>query len=105
MDLSDFYKHPIIQAPMAGGATTPQLVAAVSEAGGIGSLAAPLLSAQALLEQAEKIRALTLRPFAINLFVLQPPPPTDEEIRRGIELLRPIWEPLGWGTLPLPQKW
>ena len=28
--------HPIIQAPMAGGATTPELVAAVSEAGALG---------------------------------------------------------------------
>lgn len=33
-------KFPIIQAPMAGGVTTPELVAAVSNAGGLGSLAA-----------------------------------------------------------------
>jgi len=33
-------EHPIVQAPMAGGPTTPKLVAAVSNAGGLGSLCA-----------------------------------------------------------------
>src|SRR5437764_648930 len=37
--------HPIIQAPMGGGATTPALVAAVSEAGALGFIGAPYLSA------------------------------------------------------------
>ena len=44
MELMDLCRYPIIQAPMAGGATTPELVAAVSNAGGIGALAAPLLA-------------------------------------------------------------
>lgn len=64
---------PIIQAPMAGGITTPALVAAVCEAGGLGSLAAPLLSPARLLEDVAAIRALTGRPFAVNLFVLDEP--------------------------------
>jgi len=37
-------KHPILQAPMAGGPTTPDLVAAVSNAGGLGSLGAGYLT-------------------------------------------------------------
>jgi nitronate monooxygenase len=105
MDLTDFYQHPLIQAPMAGGATTPELVAAVSNAGGIGSLAAPLLSPQTIIEQSAKVRALTSRPFALNLFVLRTPQPADEDVARAIELLRPVWETLGWDTLPRPAKW
>lgn len=60
---------PLIQAPMAG-ATTPELVAAVSNAGGLGSLGAGYAEPQAVLDQAARIRALTDRPFALNLFVL-----------------------------------
>lgn len=60
---------PLIQAPMAGS-TTAELVAAVSAAGGLGSLGAGYFEPQAILEQAARIRAITDRPFAINLFVL-----------------------------------
>src|SRR5690349_24899520 len=35
---------PIVQAPMGGGPSTPELVAAVSNAGGLGSLGAPYLT-------------------------------------------------------------
>jgi nitronate monooxygenase len=105
MELIDFSRCPIIQAPMAGGATTPELVAAVSNAGGIGSLAAALLSPQAIAEQVAKIRALTQRAFMVNMFVLQTPNPSTEEIARAGELLRPVWEPLGWTALPTPAKW
>jgi len=61
--------HPLIQAPMSGS-TTPALVAAVSNAGGLGSMGAGYLEPQAILEQAVQVRALSDRPFAINLFVL-----------------------------------
>ncbi|WP_266157937.1 NAD(P)H-dependent flavin oxidoreductase [Dyella silvatica] len=61
--------HPLIQAPMAGS-TTPALVAAVSHAGGLGSLGAGYLSPQAILEQCAQISAQTDRPYAVNLFVL-----------------------------------
>ncbi|KPV44531.1 nitronate monooxygenase [Alicyclobacillus ferrooxydans] len=63
---------PIIQAPMAGGPTTPQLVAAVSSAGGLGSLGAGYMSANGLQRAIRDIRELTDRPFAVNLFI-----PTD----------------------------
>jgi nitronate monooxygenase len=106
MELMDLYRYPIIQAPMAGGANTPELVAAVSNAGGIGALAAPLLSPQTMMAQAERVRALTTRPFMLNLFVQpSPPQPAAEEISRAAELLKPLWEPLGWSALPVPQKW
>jgi nitronate monooxygenase len=51
---------PIVQGPM-NGASPPELVAVVSNARGLGSLAASLLSPQAILESAKKVRALTGR--------------------------------------------
>lgn len=65
-------RHPIIQAPMAGGTTTPELVAAVSEAGGLGSIGAGYMSPAALAEALTATRARTARPFAVNLFIPQP---------------------------------
>jgi nitronate monooxygenase len=59
----------LIQAPMAGS-TTPDLVAAVSRAGGLGSLGAGYLEPQAMLDQAAQVRRLTDCPYAIGLFVL-----------------------------------
>lgn len=52
------------------GSTPPALVAAVSNAGGLGSLGAGYLEPQAILDQAAQIRALGDRPYAIGLFVL-----------------------------------
>ena len=65
-------EHPIVQAPMAGGPTTPELVAAVSNAGGLGSLGAAYLSPETLREQIREIRNLTEGPFNVNLFVPSP---------------------------------
>jgi nitronate monooxygenase len=59
---------PIIQAPMAGGGSTPRLAAAVSEAGGLGSVAGGLLSPDDLRAAIREVRGLTSRPFAVNLF-------------------------------------
>lgn len=59
---------PIIQAPMGGGPSTPELVAAVSNAGGLGSLGAPYLTPGQILDAVRRIRALTDKPFAVNLF-------------------------------------
>ena len=61
-------EHPIVLGPMAGGAGSPALVAAVSNAGGLGSFGAAYLSPQQILDAARDIRALTSKPFALNLF-------------------------------------
>jgi len=61
---------PIVQAPMAGGATTPELIAAVSNAGGLGSLGAGMTAPEVLTGQIDSIKALTDRAFAVNLMVL-----------------------------------
>ncbi|WP_242395687.1 NAD(P)H-dependent flavin oxidoreductase [Anaeromyxobacter oryzisoli] len=60
--------HPIFLAPMAGGPSTPELVAAVSSAGGLGSLGAAYLSRAQVADACARIRALTDRPFGVNLF-------------------------------------
>ena len=65
---------PVVQAPMAGGPSTPSLVTAVGEAGGLGFLAAGYRTAEALAEQIEGVRAATTAPFGVNVFVPQPRP-------------------------------
>ncbi|PTL82453.1 nitronate monooxygenase family protein [Vitiosangium sp. GDMCC 1.1324] len=67
-------EHPIIQAPMAGGATTPELVAAASNAGGLGSTGAALMEPEDIVKHSRRVRELTDKPFAINLFAPLPAP-------------------------------
>lgn len=88
-------RHPLIQAPMAGGATTPELVAAVSNAGALGSFAAATLSPAAMREGVARLRQLTERPFNVNLFVLDEPAPSDAEIARAQARLDPLRAELG----------
>ena len=68
---------PIVLAPMAGGPSTPRLAAAVSEAGGLGSLAGAMLPPDELRAAIRETRALTGRPFAVNLFAPLPAPSTE----------------------------
>ncbi|AOJ42440.1 2-nitropropane dioxygenase [Burkholderia lata] len=60
-------QHPIIQAPMAGVAT-PRLAAAVSNAGGLGSLGIGACTTVQARQMIEATRALTSRPFNVNVF-------------------------------------
>jgi nitronate monooxygenase len=73
---------PIVQAPMAGGVSTPALAAAVSEAGGLGFLAAGYLTVEALRDQIRAVRRLTGRPFGVNLFVPGDPAADQEALAR-----------------------
>lgn len=70
--LSDLCPLPIVQAPMAGGASCPRLAAAVSEAGGLGFLAAGYKTADGMYHEIKQLRGLTSRPFGVNLFMPQP---------------------------------
>src|SRR5215471_3768532 len=63
---------PIIQAPMAGSALS-DMVIAVSQAGGLGSLACALLSVEQARKELETIRRGTSRPVNANFFCHQPP--------------------------------
>jgi nitronate monooxygenase len=66
---------PIVGAPLAGGPSTPALAAAVSEAGGLGFLAAGYKTAAAVEVELGELRALTSRPIGLNLFH-----PSDDQV-------------------------
>jgi nitronate monooxygenase len=69
--LTTLTDHPLVQAPMAGGPSRPELAAAVGEAGGLGSLAGGYKTPDVLHAEIRRLRELTDRPFAVNLFVPQ----------------------------------
>lgn len=77
-DLLDI-EHPIMLAGM-GGVSYHQLVAAVSEAGGIGTLGASTMSVDELPEEMSKVRALTSKPFGVDLLTAMP-----GQVERGIQ--------------------
>ncbi len=66
------FEHPVVQAPMAGGPSTPDLAVAVSEAGGLGFLAAGYKTAEAVGREVAQVRSRTGAPFGVNLFVPSP---------------------------------
>ena len=72
-------QSPIIQAPMAGGATTAELVAAVSSAGALGSLGGAYLDPADLASAIRQIKTRTARPFGVNLFAPAPEPVLSEK--------------------------
>jgi nitronate monooxygenase len=85
---------PIVQAPMAGGWTTPALAAAVANAGGLGMLAAARLSVDQLRRDIEATRALTTRRFGVN-FLIAPPETFDGDADRMHAVLNPLRRELG----------
>lgn len=74
-------QYPIIQAPCAGH-TGADLIAAVSNAGGLGSLGAGMIPAAQLRTTIHNIREKTSRPFAVNLFCRAAKPPTHAELQK-----------------------
>ncbi|MER5839921.1 nitronate monooxygenase [Streptomyces prasinus] len=73
--LTDLLRHPVVQAPMAGGVAVPQLAAAVSEAGGLGFLAAGYKTADGMYQEIKQLRGLTGFAFGVNVFMPQPETP------------------------------
>ena len=59
---------PVVGAPLAGGASTPALAAAVSEAGGFGFIAAGYKTVAETCQAIEQVRERTRRPFGVNVF-------------------------------------
>ena len=105
MTQSDFLrdlgiKHPIIQAPMAGGPSTPELVAAVSNAGGLGSLGSAYSTPEQIASDITKVRTLTDRPFNVNLFAGGYAPESQIDAAPMLALLGEIHEAL---HLPPPK--
>jgi nitronate monooxygenase len=86
---------PIVQAPMAGGMVGPALVGAVSDAGGLGSLAFGMTAPDAIGVEVAKVLAATNRPFAANVFLHEPGVPTADQLARSAAFLAPIRAELG----------
>ena len=95
---------PVVLAPMGGGPSTSELVAAVSNAGGLGSLAAAYSNAERIRQDIATIRKLTTRPFAVNLFSPQAQLPLNKGVNAVSDFLRPYHERLGLKAPELPQK-
>lgn len=93
-------QHPIIQAGMAGGPTTVELVSQVSNAGALGTLGAGYLTPDAMRQAIRAIKESTDHPFAVNLFCtsMQDHWEAVEEVQ---SVLNPIREELG---LPIHNK-
>jgi nitronate monooxygenase len=100
---------PIVLAPLAGGPSTPQLAAAVSNAGGLGFLGAGYLSPEVLRDQIKQARELTGAPLGVNLFVpgnpASPEPVTEyaaviaaEARIAGVELGQARFDDDGWAA-------
>jgi len=89
------FDHPIIQAPMAGGGDTPDLVAAVCNAGALGFIGGAYLTPQQIVEASRAVRAKTLRAFGINLFAPQLPAESGISAEAAIERLGRYYAELG----------
>jgi nitronate monooxygenase len=95
LDLAVDLEAPIVQAPMAGGPSTPALAAAVSEAGGLGFLAAGYRSAEGMGEEVEAVRGQTDRAFGVNLFAPPHHPAAAEAVEAYVRRLQPLAERAG----------
>jgi nitronate monooxygenase len=95
---------PIVQAPMAG-AMDFELVVAVAEAGGLGSLPCAMLSAEQVREQMGQIRARTQRPVNLGFFCHTPPVPNNARAARWRERLDPYYRELAIDpAVPVPSS-
>jgi nitronate monooxygenase len=90
---------PIIQAPMAG-VGTPELAAAVSNAGALGSIAVGATDAAGARTLIARVRAATDRPFNVNVFVHAPPTPDPRREATWLAALAPRFQ--AFGVAPPP---
>ena len=95
-------QHPIFQAPLAGGGDTPDLVAAVSNAGGLGFIGAAYLSPDQIALVANSVKAKTTRPFGINLFAPSAPVSPSISSEAAIRRVAAYFSELGLPAPSLP---
>ena len=97
--------YPIMQGPFGGGLSSPELVAAVSNAGGLGGYGAYTLSPQEIYDIHKQITAATNKPYNLNLWVSDTDAPdgtiTDEQYEQAKQLFKPYFDEAG---IPLPSK-
>ncbi|WP_124109634.1 NAD(P)H-dependent flavin oxidoreductase [Kocuria rhizophila] len=85
---------PVVQAPMAGGPSTPALAVAVARAGGLGVLAAGYKSTEAMAGEVREVAAHTDR-FGVNLFVPERDPSDPAALAAYARALAPVAAELG----------
>lgn len=94
-------KHPLIVAPMAGGPSSVDLVAAASSAGALGAMGGAYSNAAAIEAFAEQVRQRTDKPFSINLFIPHSiPEVASDRVDRAVEATARYRQEL---ELPPPQ--
>ncbi|PPE73564.1 2-nitropropane dioxygenase [Solimonas fluminis] len=102
-------RYPIVQGPFGGGLSSVDLLAAVSEAGGLGSFGVHHLEPAQIRDLDATIRARTNKPYALNLWVSNHDQGglslTPEVFAAGIERFRPYYEELGVEPPPMPARY
>jgi nitronate monooxygenase len=91
----DTLEVPIVQAPLAGGPSTPELAAAVAGAGGLGFVAGGYRTPEGLRDAIARTRALTDRRFGVNLFAPTGAPADPAVVRAYAERLQPDADRVG----------
>lgn len=100
-DLLARLSGPVIQAPMAGS-QNHRLTAAVCEAGGLGSLAAAMLSSEGLQAELQALSAATQKPWNVNFFCHTPPVPDPAHQAAWQQALSPYYREMGLDPAALP---
>lgn len=103
LDVRGLLRRPVVVAPMAGGPSTPALVAAACGAGALGMVAGGYLSAEGLAGQLAEVRAATDEAFGVNVFVPGAPTEDPEALARYVAALRAEAAPLG--AAPAEPRW
>ncbi len=93
---------PVFMGAMDGGVCTPELVAAVANAGGLGTLTASQFSPEMLRQQIKRVKELTDKPFAVHLKAPQPYQYSDDQVNIVKQCVMPFARELGINELELP---
>lgn len=97
--------YPILQGPFGGNLSSVELVATVSNAGGLGGYGAYTLSPQEILDVDRQIKAATNKAYNLNLWVSDTDAVdgtvSDEQFGKARDLFKPYFDELG---IPLPAK-
>ena len=97
--------YPILQGPFGGNLSSVELVATVSNAGGLGGYGAYTMSADEIIDVDKQIKAATNKPYNLNLWVSDTDAPqngiSDAQLEKTRQLFQPYFDELG---IPFPEK-
>lgn len=99
-------EYPILQGPFGGGLSTPELVATVSNMGGLGGYGAYSISPQEIYEVDRRIKSLTNKPYNLNLWVsdtdVEDETVSDKQFEQTKALFKPYFDRAGIELPPKP---